>query len=163
MSLPILLVAHEAAANPVAEALRRELDIPVEIAPNRRTGLAHLRRGEFSLVLIEENLAAADPDATDMLYQNAVSAPVLEINFVISSAARIIRQARAAITRAALERTQARAAATASLQNELNSSLAGLLLESQLALRTASSDIAPKIRHLVELAGDLRERLRAQP
>jgi hypothetical protein len=47
------------------------------------------------------------------------------------------------------------------LQCELNASLAGILLESELALLEASPAQAPKLRHLVQLAGDLRDRLRA--
>ena len=156
----ILIIAPEAAAVSVADALRRDFDATVEVATNRRTGLAALRRNEYSLVLLEENLAAADPEATDLLYQNAVSAPVLEINFVISSATRIVRQARAAIARSLHDRAQARASVTASLQSELSASLTGILLESQLALRAAQPEQAPKLRHLVELAGDLRNRLR---
>jgi len=162
MPYTILLIAPETAAAQIADMLRRELDSSVEIAPNRRAGLAALRRGEYALVLLDESLASADPETADIIYQNAVSAPVLEMNFRLGTAPRILRQARAAIARAAHERAQARAAVTASLHSELNASLAGILLESQLALRSAQPDQAPKLRHLVELAGDLRNRLRAQ-
>lgn len=158
----ILLIAPESAAMPVADLLRRELDSAVEVAPNRRSGLAALRRSEYALVLLDEGLAAADPETADLIYQNAVSAPVVEFHFGMTSAPRILRQARAAIARTAHERAQARAAVAASLNSELSASLAGLLLESQLALRSALPDQAPKLRHLVELAGDLRDRLRAQ-
>jgi len=161
MPLPILLIAPEATAVPVAEALRRGLDAVVEIAANRRSGLASLRRGEYALVLLEESIAAADAETTDLLYQNAAAAPVLELNFIITGPPRIVRQVRAALTRRAHDQARARAAATTLLQSELNSSLTGLLLESQLALREATPELAPKLRHLVELAGDLRNRLRA--
>lgn len=162
MSRTILLIAPEATAGAVADLLRRELDASIEIAANRRAGLAALRRAEYSLVLLDEALAAADPDAAEIIYQNAVSAPVLEMDFRLSTAPRVLRQARAALARAAHERAQARAAVAATLHSELNASLAGLLLESQLALRSAQPDQAPKLRHLVELAGDLRNRLREQ-
>ena len=55
----------------------------------------------------------------------------------------------------------AHTAATATLHSELNATLAGVLLESELALRDASPLQAPRLRHLVQLAGDLRDRLRA--
>lgn len=160
MAQPILIIAPETTALAAADTLRRELDTSVEMATNRRAGLALLRRNEYSIVLLEENLAAADPEATDLLYQNAVSAPVLEVNFVLSTTTRIVRQVRAALARCAHDRAQARAAAATELQSELNASLSGLLLESQLALRSATPEQAPKLRHLVELAGDLRNRLR---
>jgi len=161
MQSTILLIAPESTANPVADALRRGLDVAVEIAANRRSGLASLRRGEYALVLLEESIAAADPETTDLIYQNAGAAPVLEINFVIAGPPRIVRQVRASLTRNASDQVRARAFATTALQGELNSSLSGLLLESQLALRSAPPELAPKIRHLVELASDLRNRLRA--
>jgi hypothetical protein len=151
MPSPILLIAPESTAPAVAEALRKSLDAMVEIASNRRAGLAALRRGEYCLVLLDEALAAADAQAADLLYQNAVSAPVLEINF---------RQARAALTRRAHDQAQARAAVTAALHSELNASLTGLLLESQLALREASPEQEEKLKHVVELAGKLRNQLR---
>lgn len=157
----LLLIAAEPVAERVAESLRTELDASVDIAPNRRAGVAALRRGEYALVLLEEALAAADAEAADTLYAAAGPAPVLEINFAITGTSRIVRQVKSALARRAHDRAQARAAAASSLQNELGASLAGLLLESQLALREATPQQAPKLRHLVELAGDLRDRLRA--
>jgi DNA-binding NtrC family response regulator len=160
MASPILLIAPESTAFAVADALRRSLDAVVESAANRRTGLAALRRGDYCLVLLDESLAAGDAQATDLLYQNAASAPVLEINFIITGPQRIVRQARAALTRRAHDQAQARAAVTATLHSELNASLAGLLLESQLALREACPEHEEKIKHVVELAGKLRNQLR---
>ena len=160
MPSPILLIAPESTARTVADALRRSLDATVEIAINRRAGLAALRRSEYCLVVLDESLATADAQAADLLYQNAVSAPVLEINFIIAGPQRIVRQARAALTRRAQDLAQARVVVTAALHSELNSSLTGLLLESQLALRVASPAQEEKLKHVVELAGKLRNQLR---
>ena len=157
--LPILIIAAGPPALTIAAALRRELDATVEIAPNRRAGLAALRRDEYSLLLLEESLAAADPEATDMLYQKALATPILELNFAISNADRVLRHIRAALTRRDHDLTGARIAAIATLQGELKSSLTGLLLESELALRAAPPDQEQKLRRLVELAADLRNRL----
>ena len=159
MALPILIVADANAALSVAQVLRRELDSHVEIAANRRAGLAALRRGEYSLLLLEEGLAAADPEAAEQLYQKALATPILELNFAISNAQLVLRQVRAALTRRTHDQAQAREAAAISLENELKSTLTGLLLESQLCLRGATPAQVPKLRHLVELAGDLRNRL----
>ena len=154
----ILLVAPESAAAPVADALRLELRAEVETTPTRRSALSSLRHHDFALLLIDESLPAAD---ADMLYQNAGAALIVELNFAISSAARIVRQARAALMRRTQDQTQARTAAAAALYSELNASLSGLLLESELALRDANPAQAPRLRHLVQLASDLRDRLRA--
>ncbi|QMV18202.1 hypothetical protein GOB94_05475 [Granulicella sp. 5B5] len=161
MTTTILLVASEIAATPVAAAIRKQLDAEVQIVPSRRSAVALLRRNDFALIILEESLTTADPEAADQLYKAASGALLLEINFVLSNAERIVRHARAALTRRAQDRAQARIAATAALNSELASTLAGLLLQSQLALREAPPAQQPKLRHVVELASDLRDRLRA--
>jgi signal transduction histidine kinase len=161
MSSPILLIAPDAAALVLSDVLRGALNLPCVHTSNRRSGLAALRRGEYALVLLDEGLADADPIATELLFQNCGAAPVLEIDFAIAGPERIVRQVRSALRRRAQDEARARIAAAASLQSELRASLSGLLLESQLALREAPPEQAPKLRHLVELAGDLRNRLRA--
>jgi hypothetical protein len=161
MSPFVLLIAPEATARPIADALRADLRAEVETTPSRRSALASLRRREFEVVLLDESLASAEPAAADLLYQSAGVTPIVELNFAISSASRIVRQTRAALARRSQETIRARAAAAVSLQGELNAALSGILLESEMALRDASPDQAPRLRHLVQLAGDLRERLRA--
>jgi len=157
----LLLIAPESATAPIAEALRAELGAEVETTPSRRAALSLLRRHDFALILIDESLASADSATTDLLYQNAGSALIVELNLALSSAARIVRQARSALARRTQDLATARTAATAILHSELNTTLAGVLLESELALRDASPTQAPRLRHLVQLAGDLRDHLRA--
>lgn len=161
MGLTLLLVAPEPPASAVAQALRRELEAHVEIAPHGRAALMALRREEFNLILLEENLGAAEPDATESLFVAAAAAPVLELNFGTWGIERIVRQVRGAIQRRAGDEAKARLAVSNALQNELNASLAGLLLESQLALRHAGPEILPTLQHLIGLASELREQLRS--
>jgi signal transduction histidine kinase len=153
----ILLIAPESAALPVAEALRLDLRAEVEATPNRRFALTALRHRDFSLILVDET---TDTTAADLLYQNAGPALILEINFAISSTARIVRQARAALIRQMQDQAQAQTAAVTALRGELNTSLASLLLESELALRESTPAQTPRLTHLVQLATDLRDRLR---
>ncbi len=160
MSSHLLLIAPESTAQPIADALRSELHAEVETTPSLRTALTLLRRDDFALILIDENLASADSVTTDLLYQNAGSALILELNLAISGAERLVRQARSALARRARDLATARTASAAALQSELNTVLAGVLLESQLALRDANPAQTPRLRHLVQLAGDLRDRLR---
>lgn len=157
----VLLIAPDATADPVAAALNHSLDIPVEQVNNRRSAMTRLRRHEYTLILIDEALTAADPEATDVLYKAASCTPVLEINFVLSNAPRIVRQVRAALTRRARDRANAHAAVSSRLHSELNSTLAGLLLETELALRNATPEQQPKLRNVVQLASGLRDRLRS--
>lgn len=162
MAEAILLIAPEGVAFRVAEMLRTELrECPLDAAANRRAGLAMLRRGEYALVLLDESIGLADEDGADALYQNAGAAVVLEVNFGIVGLTRILRQVKSALTRRAHDQAQARVAVRMALQNELNASLSGLLLESQLALRTASGEQSAKLKRVVELAGEMRDRLRS--
>lgn len=156
----ILLLAPESAASSVSEALRRDLPADVASVPTHRSALAALRRQDFDLILLDEALAAADPAAADRLYQNAAAALVLDVNFALSSAARILRLTRSALARRAHDLAQSRAAAAADLHGELNAALSGILLEAQLALREAPPERQPRLNRLVRLATDLRDRLR---
>lgn len=160
MAVSILLVAPEPPAGAVAQALRRELDLRVHIAPHGRSALTALRREDFQLIVLEDNLAAAEPDAAAALFAGAGTAPVLEMNFGLCGVNRILRQVRSALRRRAENEAKARLAVAHSLQNELNASLAGLLLESQLALRGAGPEMVPTLQNLIELASELREQLR---
>lgn len=161
MSPSILLIAPDSAAPPVAEALRLDLHAEVETTPNRRSAVTSLRHHEFDLILIDESLTTADTTAADLIYSSAGAALIVELNFAISSAARIVRQTRAALIRRTQDHAQARAAVTTALHSELNATLAGLLLEAEMALRDANPTQAPRLRHLVQLAATLRDRLRA--
>jgi hypothetical protein len=157
----LLLIAPESSALPIAEALRHDLRAEVETTPSRQSALTLIRRNAFDLILIDETLAATGSAASDPIYQNAGGALIVELNLGLSSAARVVRQARAALGRRTQELAQARVIASATLQSELNATLAGVLLEAQLALREATPAQAPRLRHLVQLASDLRDRLRA--
>jgi hypothetical protein len=161
MPTTILIIAPETVALPVARTLRIDLDAEVEIASNRRAGLAALRRHEFSLVLLDEAVTSPVGSAVDLLYQNAVGTLIVELNFTHWTPGRILRNVRAALSRCAQDRALAHTAAASRLHSELNATLTGLLLESQLALREATPTQAPKLRNVVQLAGDLRQRLRA--
>ncbi|MGA7155822.1 MAG: hypothetical protein WBY53_03180 [Acidobacteriaceae bacterium] len=155
----ILLIAPESISPPIADALRADLRAEVEATPSRQAALTLLRRNDFVLLLIEESLTA-DSSAADHLYQNAGTALILELNLALSSASRVVRQARSALARRAHDLAQAQVLAASNLNSELNASLAGILLETQLALRDALPAQAPRLRRLVDLATDLRERLR---
>jgi CheY-like chemotaxis protein len=134
--MPILVIAAEPAAAAVAAALRLELNAHVETAANRRAGQAALRGREFNFVILDQSLA-------------------------LCSAGRIVRHMRAAISRRAVDRAHDRAAAAAALNGELNATLAGLLLQSELVLREAPPNLVPKVQQLVELAANLRDLLKA--
>ena len=160
MLTPVLLIAPDPAAAPLADALRSGLPADVQVGAAGRDLLPVLRHEDFGLILFDENLAAADPVAAEALYAAAGIVPVLEMNFAICNVERVLREVRAALQRRKRNEEKARAAAASTLGNELNGSLTGLLLESQLALRNAGPELARALHHLIALAAEMREQLR---
>src|SRR5579863_8799795 len=156
----LIVTGIEGAANSAA-TVGEQLGMDVEIAQGRRDALAALRRREFLAVVVDETLAECDPAAADRICEHAGLAIPLQINFALSGAARLIREIRAALHRREREQALARRAATAVFESELKSTVAGLLLHSQLALSgsEAGSPVSDKLRVVAELAANLRRQL----
>ena len=114
-------------------------------------------------MVVDETMAECDPAAAEAIWEHAGLAIPLQINFALSGAARLIREIRAALHRREREQTLARRAAAAAIETELKTTVAGLLLHSQLAL--SGSEIPPpvaeKLRVVADLAGSLRQQLNA--
>ncbi len=159
----ILIVASAHLAAALADTLRLDLDLALHLVPDRLAALELLRRQEFALIVLDEGAGGAggvETKATDLVYKHAGAATLLELNFVLASVPRLQRQIRAALLRRAQDRAAALSTVTASLQSELGASLTSILLQSELALRQAPPALAPRLRHLVDLAGSLQSRLR---
>lgn len=157
----LLIVATAKSAEPCAAAIAQQLALRVEIANSRRAALAAVRREEYCVILVDECLAEVDPAWMDLLTQNAGFALTIQINFALATYTRIVREMRAVLLRREHELELARRAAVNTLQNELKSSVTGLLLQSELALREPSVPVAlaSKLSHLVELAGEIGKQL----
>ena len=164
MSRRVLVVATVSNAEECVRLVQASVGVEVELAPNKKAGLSSLRREDFAVIVVEESLAETDPQWAEEMREAGGLAMPLEVNFAITSSARLSREVKAALLRGNREQMAARRRAKADLENELKSSVTGLLLESELALRepTVSPTLEPKLRHLVELAGAIRERLRGE-
>jgi hypothetical protein len=159
VSVTILLLATESTAVAAADVLRQGLDAVVDHHESLRSSLQSLRTRDYTLILLDETLAVADAALAERIADSAV-APLLELNLAICSAPRLLRQARAALTRRRHDLAQASVAAHRTLYAELNQTLSGLLLKSEFALRQAPPEAAPHLREVVELAQHLRDQLR---
>jgi DNA-binding NtrC family response regulator len=161
--LSILIVTGIEGARNCAAVVGTQLGMEVEVAEGRKAALVALRRREFSVVVVDETMAECDPSAAEAIWERAGLAIPLQINFALSGAARLVREIRAALHRREREQTLAYRAATAAMENELKSTVAGLLLHSQLALSGSEvpSSIADKLRLVADLAGILRQQLSA--
>jgi signal transduction histidine kinase len=161
--MSILMVTGIEGARNCAAAVGAQLGMEVEVAEGRKAALGALRRREFCAVVVDETMAECDPAAAEAVWEHAGLAIPLQINFALSGAARLVREIRSALHRREREQMLARRAAAAAIESELKTTVAGLLLHSQLALSgsEASSPITDKLRMVADLAGSLRQQLSA--
>jgi signal transduction histidine kinase len=159
--MSILLVTGIEGARNCADVVAQQLAIEVEVADGRKTALVMLRHREYAAVVVDETVVACDPAAAEAIWDRAGLAIPLQINFALSGAARLVREIRAALHRREREQELAHRAAAAAVESELKSIVAGLLLQSQLALSSShpSSPVAERLRVVASLAGDLRRQL----
>ncbi len=165
MSQTVLLVTSIAGAENCASTIARQLDLSVDLAQNRRAALAELRRREYSVVVLDEALAEADPAGTEVMWQQAGVAIPVQVNLGISGCNRVLREVRSALQRRERELSLAMRAATQLMEGEMNTTITGLLLQTELALAEPAlpANVAAKLRQVVELAGTLRNHLRNPP
>ena len=161
--MSILIVTGIEGARNCAAVVGTQLGMAVEVAEGRSAALAALRRREFAAVVVDETMAECDPSAAEAIWDRAGLAIPLQINFALVGATRLIREVRSALQRRQREQTLARRAAACAIESELKTTVAGLLLHSQLALcgGEVPSAVADKLRIVADLAGNLRQQLNA--
>lgn len=162
MTQTMLLVTSNGMAESCASAIARQLGMPVEVAHNRRAAMTALRRREYSVVIVDEGIVEADPAGAEVLWQQTGLAIPVGVNLGISGPNRVLREVRAALQRREREMALAMRAATQLMEGEVNTTITGLLLQTELALAEPSlpAGAAAKLRQVAELAGSLRDRLR---
>src|SRR5580704_16331120 len=161
--MSILIVTGIEGARNCAAVVGAQLGMAIEVAEGRTAALAALRRREFAAVVVDETMAECDPSSAEAIWERAGLAIPLQINFALSGAARLVREIRSALHRREREQELARRAATAAVESQVKTTVAGLLLQSQLALSIsdAASPMAERLKLVASLAGDLRRQLSA--
>jgi hypothetical protein len=163
--MSILMVTGIEGARNCAAFVGTQLGMEIEVAEGRKAALAALRSREFAVVLVDETIAGCDPAAAEAIWGSAGLAIPMQLNFALSGAARLIREIRSALHRRTQEQIVARRAATIAIETELKATVAGLLLNSQLALSAGeiSGPAADKLRVVADLASNLRQQLNPAP
>jgi hypothetical protein len=159
--MKVLIVTGMEGAENCAATLAKLLGLECEAASGRKAAISALKRSEFAVIVVDESIIDTDAAGAELIWEHAGLAIPLQINFALSGAQRLAREIRMALTRGERERALARDAAAAAIDSELKSTVAGLLLQSQLALaeREIPALIAEKLRLVADLAGSLREQL----
>lgn len=159
----ILMVTAVESIEAAAAVLAQRLGAPVEIASTRSSALRLLGRRSYSIVVLDQMLADADPEGADLIWKHAGLAIPVQVSFALAGGARLEREMRSALARRQREQQMAAAAAAAALDAELKNAVTGMLLESQLAL--AEEGVPPpieaRLRNLAALAEKLRDRIAA--
>ena len=157
----VLLISPMADATRTADSLGSSLGCSVTVAATYRAGLVALRHQDYSVVVVDDCIAEGSPVAAEMLWRSFGLAVPVQINFAFSGASRLAREVQAAISRREMQQVIALRAAASVLENDLKSTLTGLLLQSQLALAEPSltPKLTGKLELVAELAGTLRRRL----
>jgi hypothetical protein len=161
--MSILIVTGIEGAQNCADAVSKHLGMEVETADGRKAALTALRQKEFTAIVVDDSIAECDPASAETIWEHAGLAIPIQVNFALSGSARLIRDIRAALNRREREQSLARQAAAAAIEAELKSTVAGLLLQSELALSgsDANSPVAERLRIVANLAGNLRRQLSA--
>ena len=161
----ILMVSAITGAENCAAVLSKQFGISVETVSSRKEALTALRRRDFAIVVIDESLVESREDGSDSLLKHAGLAIPLEINFAISGCGRLVREVRAALSRREREHDVAISAAAHSIESELRETVAGLLLQAQLAMTEpgASPQLSERLQLILELAVLQRHRLDRRP
>jgi hypothetical protein len=163
--MSILMVSGMEGAKNCASVIATHLGREVEVADGRKQALAALRRKEFTAVVVDESFVECDPAGTESIWEHAGLAIPIQVNFALCGAARVVREIRAAMHRREREQALAHRAAAVAFESELKTTVAGLLLHSELAASGSEvpAPIAERLRTVAELAGNLRQKLAATP
>ncbi|MDT8070778.1 MAG: hypothetical protein ROO76_21670 [Terriglobia bacterium] len=157
----ILLITSSKRAPEYVVTLEHEVGEEAEIADTTKRALAQLRNGEYSTVVIDEAFVESEPEAIEMLLRHAGMAVPVYVNLAISGPQRVVREVKLTLRRQEESRLIAIRAAESLLRTELRGAVTGILLSTELALRTPDlpGEAADKMRSVCQLAAEIRSRL----
>ncbi len=131
--MKVLIVTGMDGAENCAATLAKLLALECDAAQGRKAAIIALKRTEYAAVVVDEGIIDSDTAGAELIWEHAGLAIPLQINFALTGAQRLAREIRMALHRRERERALAREAAAAAIETELKSTVAGLLLHSQLA------------------------------
>ncbi len=124
---------------------------------------AALREREYSVIVIDQDMAQADPEGdSSVVHADGVAFPVY-VNLALSNAERVLAEVRSALRRRHAERIAAIRMAASELRDELKGAVTGILLSSELAMSVPELPRAAqvKIKFVHDLAQGMRRQLEA--
>ena len=83
----VLIISPIADAAQVAESLSKALGCSVKVAAGHRAGVIGIRHRDYSVVVVDDCMAEANPAATEALWQSLGMAVPVQINFAFHGGA----------------------------------------------------------------------------
>jgi arsenate reductase-like glutaredoxin family protein len=157
----ILLVTSSNRRLECGNVLEQTIGESVEVCETVRKAASMLRNNEYSAVILDDPMAEVEGDALESLLHNLGLAVPVYVNLAISNAERIAREVRLAMRRNRESRLIAIRAAEQQLRSEMRDAVTGILLSTQLAMRTPEmpTDALEKLASVCQLASTIRARL----
>ena len=157
----ILLLSPYHNATECAAQIQRATQDKVKTVDTMKLALAALRDQEFTLLVADENLLESDPGSLEALVQRFQAAAPVVVDLACYRPEKVAKVVAAAAKRRALEFEVARKNALEELRSELKSDVTGLLLSSEMVLKTPGlpQTATERIANLLEIANRMRARL----
>jgi hypothetical protein len=157
----ILLVTSSNRRGECGQALEQSVGETVEVCETVRKAASMLRSNEYSAVILDDPMVEVDGDALESLLNNMGLAVPVYVNLAISNADRITRELRLAMRRNRESRLIAIRAAESQLRSEIRDAVTGILLSTELAMRTPEMppEAVEKLTAVCQLASSIRSRL----
>ncbi len=156
-----LLITPSFRGQACATLLEKVTQERTELATHLKAGLALLRAGEFSLVVVDESLLEMSPAEADVLVRRMGTAMPVYVNLGVSGTDRMVHQVRAAMRRRQEEQELAMRTAEAQLAAQLRGDLTAVLLASGMVLsEPLTANAHEKVASIYEAAARMQNRLR---
>ena len=143
-----------------AEALTRATRYPVDIAESIQRALTHVHKREYVALVVDQWIAENDPDRWESLLKDAGMALPIYIKLAITGKERLVREVQHALKKQEQARMLAMKWAESSLRSELREAITGVLLASELALKSEELPTSAAIKMLAVYGTALKLRER---
>ena len=154
----VLVVTALEQSQHLACAISQGAEVVVEVVRSRRAALATLRRERVSVVIMDTSLPEGEVTSAEMVWQNADGAVPLEVDVSAVGSAGLVRLLRNLLDRWGQITLALRQDVEQSYEERLRSTVTGMLLHSDLALRESS--LTPRVEERLQAVRALADTLR---
>lgn len=156
----LLLISGCGKSKECAEALARATGYVVDVAESIQRATLQVRKREYLAIIADQWLAENDPEGWESFFKQAGMALPIYVNLAITGQGRLVRQVQHALQRQEQARMLAMKSAESLLRAELREAITGILLASELALKSEElpASAEQKIQSVYGTALKLRSR-----